>query len=148
RCGNRQMVTRRMVVSPPSPSATATAASTPVSAGAVSVVKKCPTVKPPSAGAASGRPARQGCLWRGSPRASGVPVTVGSRAAGYRQVQRGLCRPAHRPPAAGAAAADRQGRRLGAGALRRRLIQAAELDVAAVPAGGVTRCLAGGEQGR
>jgi hypothetical protein len=36
------MVTRRIVASPPSPSTTASAASTPVSVGAVIVAKKCP----------------------------------------------------------------------------------------------------------
>ena len=44
----------------------------------------------------------------------------------------GLRRPADRPPADGDPGADDQGRRLGAGALRRRLLQAAELDVPAV----------------
>src|SRR5215510_13680219 len=39
----RQMVTRRIVAKPPRPSAPAVAASTPVSAGAVTVLKKCAT---------------------------------------------------------------------------------------------------------
>ena len=50
------------------------------------------------------------------------------------QVPGRLRRAADRPPPDGDPGADDQGRRLGAGALRRRLLQAAELDVAAVHA--------------
>ena len=57
---------------------------------------------------------------------------VVDRATRDRDVQRRLRRAADRPPAAGDPVAPGQGRRLGARALRRRLLQAAELDVAAV----------------
>ena len=65
--------------------------------------------------------------------ATGGPVRDGrvvDRATRDRDVQRRLRRAAHRPPAAGHPAAAGQGRRLGPGPLRRRLLQAAELDVA------------------
>ena len=61
-------------------------------------------------------------------------VTVLRCAPGHRPVQRRLRRTAHRPPPARHPAADGQGRRIGARALRRRLVQAAELDEPAVHA--------------
>ena len=57
---------------------------------------------------------------------------VVDRATRDRDVQRRLRRAADRPPAAGDPAAPGQGRRLGARALRRWVLQAAELDVAAL----------------
>ena len=60
----------------------------------------------------------------------------------------GLCRPADRASGAGDPAADGQGRQLRAGACRRRLVQAAELDVAAVLAGRGAGPVDGAEQGR
>ena len=69
------------------------------------------------------------CRDDGHPRAAGrLPPRETRRCA----LPGRLRRPADRPPADGHPAAHGQGRRLGAGALRRRLLQAAELDVAAV----------------
>ena len=64
-------------------------------------------------------------------------VTLGPCRFARRETRRGplpggLRRAAHRPPADGHPGADDQGRRVGARALRRRLLQAAELDVAAL----------------
>src|ERR1700734_2595928 len=56
------------------------------------------------------------------------------RAPCYRAVQRRLRRQAHRPPPGRPPAADREGRRVGPRAFRRRLLQPAELDVTAPPA--------------
>ena len=61
---------------------------------------------------------------------SAAPVVL-AREARRRALPGRLRRTAHRPPADGDPGADDQGRRLGAGPLRRRLLQAAELDVAA-----------------
>src|SRR5450759_612288 len=75
-------------------------------------------------------------------------TTVGSRAARHRPVQRGLRRTPDCPSAVGAAAADSQGGRFSARPCRRWFLQTAELDVAALPLGGDSWCLAGSEQSR
>ena len=62
-----------------------------------------------------------------------TPDRIGwRRASRDRPLQRRLRRAAHRPPPPGDPAARRQGGRLGARAQRRRLLQAAQLDVTAV----------------
>lgn len=82
-----------------------------------------------------GRKSRRGC----APATPARGVTLPTRpplgwtgASRHSPVQRRLRRSAHRPPPARDPAARRQGRRLGARAQRRRLLQAAQLDVAAV----------------